>query len=136
MAGDIGERFVTDNPAARNILVLRFRLAPSGERFQPPEHCRIASGGTNAAPGKLQIVGIVRRIGKLIHLCIQPVTAISLDKLFQHLGKDCCQICYIANGVFDLPISQRATAPISKARALVDGFVKPAFDEVGIADLF
>ena len=43
---------------------------------------------------------------------------------------------HIANSIFDLPFSERPAAPIGKASALVDGKTKPAFNKVGIADLF
>ena len=42
----------------------------------------------------------------------------------------------IADGIFDLPLGQRAAAPIGKARALVDRQAHPGFDQIGIADLF
>ena len=41
----------------------------------------------------------------------------------------------IPNGIFDLPIRQRAAAPIGEAGALVDGQAQPRLNEVGIADL-
>ena len=43
---------------------------------------------------------------------------------------------HVADRIFDLAVGQRTAAPIGEARALVDREAEPAFDEIGIADLF
>ena len=135
MAGDIGQRLVAHDAAARDVLVLGFALAPCGERLQPAQHRWIAPGRADTLPCDLGIVGVVFRIGQLFHLCIEPCTAAGLDQLFQDAGEDLRQMRHVADGIFDLAFGQRATAPVSKARTFVDRQAEPALDQIGITDL-
>ena len=136
MACKVSHRFIADDPAARNILVLRFHFAPCRQRFQPPQHRRVTPGGADAVPGDFEVVGVVFRIGQLFHLGIQPVAAPGFDQALQNLGEDRGKVGHIADGIFDLAFGKRAAAPIGEPCALVDGFAEPAFDQIGIADLF
>ena len=43
MAGEIGQRLVLDDAAARQILAPRLHLAPPRQRLQPPEHVGLAA---------------------------------------------------------------------------------------------
>ncbi len=43
---------------------------------------------------------------------------------------------HVADGILDLPVGQRAAAPVGEPRALVHSDPEPRIDQVGIADLF
>jgi len=116
--------------------VLRLALAPSGEGFQAAQHLRVATRRADAMPGRVAIVGVIRRIGQLLHFRIEPGAAPGLDELLQYARKDFGQMGHIADRIFDLAIGQRAAAPVGEARAFVDRDAEPAFNEIGIADLF
>ena len=111
MVGDIGQSLVAHDPAARDILVLRFALAPGGERLQPAEYLRLAARTADTPPCLAGIVGVIVRIGQLLHLRIQPRTAPGIDQLLEHLGKDFRQMRDVSDGIFYLPVGQRAAAP-------------------------
>ena len=72
VAGNIGQGFIAHDPPARDVLVLRFALAPSGQRLHPAQHLRIAARLADTLPRHGGIGEIVRRIGQLFHLGIQP----------------------------------------------------------------
>ncbi len=135
MAGDVGERLVAHDPAARDVLGLRLGLAPRGERLEAAEHVRVAARRADAVPGDLEVVGVVGRIGELLHLGVEPHAAAGLDQLLEHAREDLGEVGDVADRVFDLPLGQRAAAPVGEARALVDRLAEPGFDQVGIADL-
>ena len=83
-----------------------------------------------------RIVAVIFRIGELFHFRVQPFAAACLDQLLQHLREDFGQVRHIADCVFDLPVGQRAAAPVSEACALVDCDAEPALDQIGVTDLF
>ena len=116
--------------------MLRFAFAPCGERFQPPEHLRIAALRTNPAPCQVGVCDVVGNLRELFHFRVEPRAATCFHKFLQNLGEDFREMCDIPDRVLDLTVGQRAAAPVGKARALINRNAEPAFDQIGIADLF
>ena len=136
VAGDIGQRFIAGDAAARDVLVLRFDFAPVGQRLEAAQHGRIAARRLDPLPRDGGIVAVVFRIGQLFHFRVKPFAAPGLAQAGKDLGENLRQVRHVADGIFDLPFGQRPARPVGKTRALVDAEAKPRFDKVGIADLF
>ena len=115
--------------------MLRLALAPCGQIFQPPKQRGIAPGGPDPFPRLAWIEPVILWISELFHFCVEPCAAPGADQFFQYHRENLGQMRDIANGIFNLPIGQRAASPIGKTRTLVDCDPKPAFDQIGIADL-
>jgi len=125
VAGEVGQRFVARNAAARDVLVLRLEFAPFGQRLQAAQHSRIAPRRLDPQPGALGIVAVVFRIGELFHLDVEPVAAPGLAEAIEYLGEDLGEVGHVADGIFDLPLGQRPARPVGKPGALVDLQAEP-----------
>ena len=136
VAGDVGQRLVLDDAAARQILVLRFLLAPGGQRLEATQDIGLAAGDADALPGFGRIILVIGRIADPLHFLVEPVAAPGLAQLFQHLGEDFDQIGDVADRIVDLALVERAARPVSEPCALVELHAEPGVDEVAIADLF
>src|SRR3546814_18805261 len=76
------------------------------------------------------------RVGELFHFLVEPVAAAGLDELLEHHRKDFGEVRDVADRIVDLPLVERAAAPVGKARALVELNAEPGLDQVRITDLF
>src|SRR3546814_7984368 len=73
---------------------------------------------------------------RAFHLLVEPVTAPGLDQLVEHHRKNLGEMGDVADGIVDLALVERTTAPVGKARAFIELKADPRLDEVRIADLF
>ena len=136
MACEFGKRVVLDDPAARKVLAARFGLAPSGECLQPAQHLNIAARQLEALPRILGREGEAGRVGEALHFLVEPEAAAIAAQFFDHSRKDGRQMSDVADRIIDLALVERATAPVGKARALVERMAEHRFDQARIADLF
>ena len=87
MRRDVGHCLILDDPAARQILVLRLTFTPCGNGFQPAEQIGLAPRDADAFPGLFGFVDIIGRIGQPLHFLIKPATTAGLAQSFEHLGE-------------------------------------------------
>ena len=104
VAGEVGQRLVLGDAAARQVLVLRLQLAPAAQRLQPPQHCRVAPGGLDPGPGPVGVVAVIVRVGELFHLGIKPVAAPGFFKPSKDFREDLRKMGNVADGIFDLAL--------------------------------
>ena len=135
MENDLVQRIVLDDPAARQVLRARLGLAPCRERLQATEHGRVAARELQALPRILRREGEARRIGKPLHLLVEPGAAPGLLQLLDHAREDGRKMGDVGDRIIDLPLVERAAAPVGEARALVEAVPEQALDQVRIADL-
>src|SRR3546814_5564014 len=136
MRGEVGERLVLDDPTARQIFLPRLALAPGGERLQTAEHVELSRRYLDSLPCLVGIDTVIGGVGELFHLLVEPVTAPGLDQLVEHHRKNLGEMGDVADGIVDLALVERTTAPVGKARAFIELKADPRLDEVRIADLF
>ena len=74
-------------------------------------------------------------IGELLHLLVEPFAAAGLLQPLQQLREDRREMRDVGDRIVDLPLVERAAAPVGEARTLVDVVAEHQFDEVGVADL-
>ena len=132
---DLAQRVVLDDPAARQVLGARLGLAPRRQRFQPPKHGRIAARQLEPLPRVLRRESEARRIGQPLHLLVEPGAAAGLAQLLDHAREHRREVSDVGDRIIDLPLVERAAAPVGEAGALVEAVTEQALDEVRIADL-
>src|SRR5260221_13868661 len=126
MEDDLVQRVVLDDPAARQILLPRLRFAPGGKRLQATKDGRVAAWQLQPFPCVFRWKSKARRIGKTLHLLVEPGAATGLLELLDHARKHRGEMGYVGDRVVDLPLVERPAAPIGEARALVEAVPEQA----------
>ena len=135
MEHDLVERIVLDDAPARQVLRPCLGFPPCGKRLQSSEHGGIAARQLEALPCIFWRKGEARRIGKPLHLLIEPRAAAGLLQLVHHAREDGRKVRDVGNGIVDLTLVERTAPPVGEAGAFVEAVPKHALDQVGIADL-
>ena len=86
-------------------------------------------------PGEVGIVHVIGGVGQPLHLVVQPLAAPGLAQPLQHAREDAGEVGHVPHRIVELPLVERAAAPVGEARALVELHARHALDQVGIADL-
>ena len=133
--GDFQDGFVLHDPAARQVALLRRRLAPRRDRLQHAEKPPVGRAAQPEAPPRLVRIGAVdRRIDQILHLFREPAgAAVFAEDLLQPLI-DGAQMDHIGQRVCDLPLGQGPLRPIGEARGLVETGAGQPPDQRLVAD--
>ena len=136
MRGNFRQRLILGDASARQVLRPSLDLAPCRNGLQPPQHVSLFRLDLDPVPGVFGVHGIISWIGELFHLLVKPLASSGLLQLFEHAGENNGKMGNIGNRIIDLAPVERTARPVGKARALVEAQPKPAFDQIGIAELF
>jgi hypothetical protein len=133
MAGDIGQSLVAGDAAARDVLVLRFMLAPGGQSLQAPSMAGLRPAAlifSQALPASLRNW----RIGQLSISASSHSPRPVLIRRCSILGKIFARwvTSPMAYSIWRSVSGRRLQ---SVKRALVDRQAQPRLDQIGIADL-
>src|SRR3546814_17751402 len=98
MRGEVGERLVLDDPAARQIFLPRLALAPRGERLQTAEHVELARRDLDSLPSLVGLDTVIGGVGETFHFLVEPVTAPGLVTLVAHTPPNIYEMCVVPDG--------------------------------------
>ena len=132
--GDVADRIVFQNAAARNVTALCLLLAPCRDFHQDRELPGLADPRLQPLPGAfgMKVVGLRR--GQNLHLLADPIAAAALLQVGVECREHVAQMGDVGDRVMHLFRAQRPARPVGKAVRLVRPMAHDALDQLVIGN--
>jgi hypothetical protein len=135
MGSDFQHRLVAHDAPARQVALLRRRLAPRRQCPQHAEKALIGPAPDAKAPPRLGgLASVDRGVDEIGHLFLEPAGPAVLRHQVLQAVVDGAQMHDIGQGILDLPLGQRPVRPVGEPRGLVEAGAGEAFDQGLVAD--
>ncbi len=134
MGGDVADRVVLEDAAARNVAALRLLFAPCRDFHQHRKLLGLAYPGLQPLPCAfgVKVVGLGR--GQNLHFLAHPVVAAALFEIGVQGREHIAQVGDVGHRVMHLVFGQRPARPVGKAVGLVRPMSGNALDQLVVGN--